>query len=223
MSESVDVVVDEREYRADLPQLFKEHDDVRSVETELLEVGDVIVDGEIVFERKSISDFVGSIQNRRLESQIDRMYKMFEPEKSYVIIEGDMREFWGLTHSDFSPESACGFVGSISARWQCVPLFASNKRNLVDMTTRISRKHIESTERVVREPESSPTRANDDFFSRTVLQLNGVGKSKIDPLRKEFSTVKALSRAKKVELKSISGIGDKTADSIVKQFGGNDD
>lgn len=217
------MVVDEREYRAGIPDMFEAHEDVEQVDTELLDVGDIVAGGDIVFERKSVGDFVGSIQNRRLESQIDRMYEMFGPEKSYVIIEGNMSDFWDLQYSQFSPQSACGYVGSLSARWQCVPLFASNKTNLVDMVTRITRKHKETTKRVVRDPESSPSRAKDDFFSRTVLQLSGVGKSKIEPLREQYGTVKELSMADQSELKSIDGIGSKTAESIIEQFGGNDD
>ena len=220
MSKSIDVVIDEREYRAGLPEMFEDHDDVDEVHTELLETGDIIACGEIVFERKDVGDFVGSIKNRRLESQVERMYRVFEPEKSYVLVEGDMSDFWKLNYSQFSPQSACGFVGTLSARWQCVPLFVSNRTNLVDMVTRIARKHVENTTRVVRDPNSSPSKANDDFFARTVLQLDGVGKSKIDPLREEYSTVKGLSQAKRSELKSIDGIGKKTADNIVKQFGG---
>lgn len=217
------VVVDEREYRAGLPSMFEDHDDVRQVDTELLDVGDIVAGGDVVFERKSVGDFVGSIKNRRLESQIDRMYEMFEPERSYVIIEGDMSDFWSLEYSQFSPQSACGYVGSLSARWQCVPLFASNRTNLVDMVTRITRKHKETTKRVVRDPESSPSRAQNDFFSRTVLQLSGVGKSKIEPLRDKYGTVRSLSEATESELTSIDGIGPKTADSIIEQFGGKDD
>ena len=214
------VIVDERETRANIPGLFEQHPDVDEVETEMLETGDIIVEGQIVFERKDVGDFVQSIKNRRLENQIQGMYELFDPENSYVIVEGDMSDFEDFRYSQFSPESARGYVGSLCARWQCIPLFTSTRWNLVDMVTRISRKHFESTSRVVRDPTKSPTKSNDDFFARTVLQLSGVGKSKIDPLRDRYDSVRELSKASPQELKSIDGIGSKTAESIIKQFGG---
>ena len=216
------VVVDEREKRSNIHLIFDNHSDVAEVETEMLGTGDIIIEGEIVFERKDIGDFVSSIKNRRLENQIADMYELFGPEKSYVLVEGDMSDFEHLNYSQFSSESARGYVGSLSARWQCVPLFTSSRFNLADMATRIARKHIESTSRVVRDPESSPTKANDDFFARTVLQLSGVGKSKIDPLRDRYGSVRELSEASQSELESIDGVGSKTAKSIIKQFGGNE-
>ena len=214
------VVVDEREERVNLSGLFKNHPDVGRVQTEMLDVGDVVVGGEIAFERKSISDFVGSIQNRRLESQIERMYDVFGPANSYVIIEGDMHEFDELSYSQFSSKSARGFVASICARWQCVPLFTSSRQNLADQITRISRKHFEDTNRVVREPQKSPTRKEADFFVKTVLQLDGVGKSKIDPLAERYDSVDELTNATVPDLKAIDGIGTKTAQSIIDQING---
>lgn len=216
------VVVDEREKRSQLDQLYEQHPDVGEVETEMLDVGDVIINNEIVFERKGISDFVSSIKDRRLDSQIEKMYRVFEPQNSYVIVEGDMHEFEELTHSQFSDKAARGYVGSITARWQCIPIFASSRWNLVDMSTRISRKHFDNSERVVRDPGSSPVKATNDFFSRTVLQLDGVGSSKIEPLREQFGSVYALSRANENLLTSVDGIGSKTAKSIVKQFNGEE-
>lgn len=219
----LEVVVDEREKRSGLHKTFERHDDVDEVYTEMLDVGDVIVNGKVVFERKDVGDFVQSIQNRRLENQIQSMYDMFGPENSYVVIEGDMADFEELRYSNFSPKSARGYVASISARWQCVPLFTGNQDRLVDVVTRVSRKHFETTKRVVRDPTSSPSNGSDDFFARTVLQLSGVGSSKIEPLRERYSSVAELSEATVPELKEVDGIGNKTAKTIIEQFGGDDD
>lgn len=223
MSGELQVVIDEREKRSGLHETFQKHDDVSEVETEMLEIGDVIINGTIVFERKTPGDFIGSIQNRRLESQIERMYEIFGPENTYIAIEGDMSDFDNMQYTQFPAKAARGYVGSLSARWQCVPLFTTDQTLMVDTMTRIARKHFESTNRVVRDPTDSPSKGKDDFFARTVLQLSGVGKSKIKPLRKEFESVSQLSEATNDELTSIDGIGNKTAKSIIDQFGGNDD
>lgn len=219
---NVDVVVDMRETRAELPSLFQEHDDVGNVQIDTLDVGDVIVNGEIVFERKDSGDLVSSIQDQRLENQIEKMYDVFGPEKSYLIVESDYDEFEYLPYSQFSSASVYGFVGSISARWQMVPLFTSDREHLVDMVTKISRKHFENTSRVVREPNKSPSTKSSTFFERMVLQLSGVGKSKLEPLKDEFGDMKSLAAATHDELVAIDGIGDSTAEKIRNQIEGND-
>lgn len=218
----VDVIIDQRESRSDMFQLFREHDDVDDVQTEMLDIGDIIANGEIVFERKSKGDFVQSIQNQRLETQIEKMYDVFGPEKSYVLVEADMDAFEYLPYSHFSPASVYGFVGSISARWQMVPLFTSDSEHLVDLVTRIARKHDEDTERVVRGPNDTPTSKNDDFFGRAVLQFSGVGKSKIEPLRDEFGTFEELTNTTQPRLERIPGIGSETAKTIMEELGIDD-
>jgi ERCC4-type nuclease len=218
--EQVDIIVDARESRSSLPDVFEAHDQVNSVRTELLSVGDIIVNEEVVFERKTINDFVSSIQDRRLETQIEQMYQMFGPEKSYVVIEGALSDFEKLQYSKFSPEAAWGYSASITARWQCTPLYVNSKRMLVDQVVRIGRKHFEKTTRVVRKPEASPSVADDDYFSRAVLQLSGIGRSKISPLRRKYSSIENLSKADVESLQEIDGIGSKTATKIVEEFRG---
>ena len=221
MSE-VDVVIDMRESRSDMFELFDSHPDVASVETEMLEVGDIIANGEIAFERKSQGDFVSSIKNRRLENQIEAMYDLFGPQKSYVVVETNYEDFEYLPYSQFTSKSVYGYIGSISARWQMVPLFTSTPEHLVDAVTRIARKHSEDTDRVVREPIKSPSTKSSDFFERTVLQFSGVGKSKIDPLRDEFGSVAELSEATESRLTKIDGIGSSTAESIIEELHSDD-
>lgn len=222
MSKTVDVVIDQRESRSDVIEEFYNHEDVDSVDVEMLDIGDVIVDGEVIFERKSKGDFVQSIQNHRLENQVERMYDLFEPENSYVIVEADYTDFEYLPYSHFSPASVYGFVGSLAARWQMIPLFVSDTEHLVDTVTRVGRKHAEDTERVVRSPTDTPSAANDDYFARAVLQFDGVGKSKIDPLRERFGTIEELVEASEDQLTTIDGIGNSTAESIKKQLGVDD-
>lgn len=215
----VDVVVDSRETRSETAEKYRSHPDVDSTVVDMMDVGDIVINAEVVFERKTIGDFVGSIKNRRLESQIEKMYDMFGAEKSYLVVEGDYSDFEYLPYSSFSPKSVYGYIGTISARWQMVPLFVSDQDKLVDITTRIARKHSEQTSRVVRDPVSAPSRAKDDFFARAVLQFSGVGKSKIDPLREEFGTFEELSKASVDELVEIDGIGSTTAEGILEQLG----
>lgn len=219
----VKAVVDNREPNR-LVALFDMHDDVASVQAEQLEVGDVLisecsgsVDGPVVFERKSPSDFVQSIQDRRMEDQIDRMYNWFTAPRSYVVVEGTIADC--VDASRGMPKTAIyGYIGSLSARWQMVPLFAGYPEMEVDLTTRIARKHFEDTNRVVRSPESAPSRADDSLYMRWLLALDGIGRETAQNIQDELESPEELVEAESDTLTKIDGIGQKRAEQIVMQI-----
>lgn len=219
----VSAVVDNREPNR-LSGLFGLHDDVTSVQEEQLEVGDVlltdessVIDEPVVFERKSPSDFVQSIQDRRMEDQIDRMYNWFGATKSYVVVEGTVSDCVEARRG--MPKTAIyGYIGSLSARWQMVPLFAGYPEMEVDLMTRVARKHFEATNRVVRSPESAPERADDSLYMRWLLALDGVGRETAENIQKELDSPEELVNAESSVLKKIDGVGDKRAEQIMLQI-----
>ena len=224
MSETVaSVVVDAREPK-EFDTLFRNDDYVESVTRQQIPVGDFRcrVDPEnppIVFERKTASDFVKSMKNKRLETQINGMYDTFGPERSFLVIEGDLEDFDFLPRSSFPPESIRGFMGSLCGRWQLVPLFCSDQFHLADMVVRVSRKCVEQTDRVVRSPDSTPNTKDPSFYDRALLQLDGVGPETKDRIKEEFPTLQSLIMNSSPEtLQEIDGIGSGKSSKIVKQI-----
>lgn len=224
MSEEVDrVVIDSRE-PDDVDALFEENDQVKDVQRWQLDVGDYVVrvnedEDPIVFERKTISDFIGSMKNRRLETQVNEMYKKHDPENSFVLVEGDMQDYDFMPHSEFSSKSARGFVASLSGRWQCVPLFCSEKVHLVDMVVRVSRKCIEETDRILRDPDSTPTTADPSFYDKMLIQLDSIGRKTKEEIQKDFDSPQDfIQNADQDSLEEVKGIGSKTAESILDQI-----
>lgn len=226
MVEVDSVTIDARE-PDEFSVLFEEHEDVDRVSMNQIPTGDFLLrpdmeEPAVVFERKSVSDYVGSIKSRRLETQIKMMYEEFGPERSFLLVEGDMDEFDFLPYSDFSSASVRGFTASISARWQCVPLFCSDKVKMVDMAVRVSRKMVEEPSRKVRSPTNTPEQANDTFIDRALLQLDGVGKDTKEKLKERYPSVQYLAEAGEHDLQKIDGIGSTTAEKIVNQLEGQE-
>lgn len=225
---TVDVEVDHRENTDSksgtvYTELFEEEDRVDSVETRELEIGDFIVNDEVVFERKTPSDFVGSMKNQRLEDQISRMYEEFGPENSYLLIEGNIHEFEILPYTQMSANSVFGFIGSVSARWQMVPLFCSNEMHLVNMVVKISRKRFEDADRVVRGPQSTPSKTSDTFLLRALTSLDGIGRETAKSIESEFDSLFDLTTASMDDLEKIDGIGSSRSEQVVKQIRGDYD
>lgn len=206
--------------------LFEEMDDVESVSMKRIPTGDFVVtvdedDDPVVFERKTPSDFIASMKNRRLETQINSMYETFSPERSFLLIEGDMEDFDFMAYSQFSAKSVRGFLASLSARWQCVPLFCTDKFHLADIVCRVSRKCVEDTDRVVRSPDATPNTKNPDFYDRALLQLDGVGPGTKEKLKAAFPSLDDLVSARRDDLERVDGIGSGKSRKIMKQV--NDD
>lgn len=217
--DELSVKVDKREKATnDIVRLFQSHADVAHAEAEQLPVGDILVDDQVVFERKRPKDFVDSIRDRRLDDQISRMYDEFGPENSYLTVAGNVESFRKMIYTNMSKEAVFGFIGSIAARWQMIPLFVGDIGREMELITRIARKHEEKSDRVVRSPESTPSRKSDDYYTKMILQLNGIGRKTAADIRERFSTPIELIVAKPEELEEVDGIGEKTADSIIDQL-----
>ncbi|MEM4898761.1 MAG: ERCC4 domain-containing protein, partial [Pyrobaculum sp.] len=110
---SYTVLVDTREHNEEIIRAIKESG-CGVIKTKL-EVGDYSAGG-FIFERKSVSDFVNSIIDGRLFSQLERLRN--SEMRSVVIIEGDLwRE---LQHRDVSPNAVLGAQLAIYTMGVCI-------------------------------------------------------------------------------------------------------
>ncbi|MEM1902860.1 MAG: ERCC4 domain-containing protein [Pyrobaculum sp.] len=110
---SYTVLVDTREHNEEIIRAIKESG-CGVIKTKL-EVGDYSAGG-FIFERKSVSDFVNSIIDGRLFSQLERL--RISEMRPVVIIEGDLwRE---LQHRDVSPNAVLGAQLAIYTMGVCI-------------------------------------------------------------------------------------------------------
>lgn len=83
------VVVDLREFRSDLPSFI--HGRGMEVSPVTLEVGDYILSPNIVVERKSIADLIGSLASGRLYSQLKAMVSSYPTPALLIEFDSDKR------------------------------------------------------------------------------------------------------------------------------------
>jgi ERCC4-type nuclease len=84
------IVADDRERASGIVDLLREIPDVE-LSIEHLLVGDFVVSGQIIFERKRADDFVASLIDGRLFSQAARLVK--QPLRSACILEGKTEDW----------------------------------------------------------------------------------------------------------------------------------
>ncbi|HEY1695175.1 MAG TPA: ERCC4 domain-containing protein [Polyangiaceae bacterium] len=93
-----------------------------------LDAGDYtteVIQGIAVIERKSVSDFAGSITRSR-ERLDDELRRLCDYRWRTVIVEGDIAEVWRV--ANVHPHSVVGSCASFFARSDCPVLFAGTRR-----------------------------------------------------------------------------------------------
>lgn len=207
----VHVNVDDRE-PASLVRAVREHPDVASVEVIRLSAGDLAIDG-VGFERKTLRDYVGSAMGRSspdLDDQVRRLVERYD--HAYVLLEGNLDGIEGLRTG--VPASAIqGSIASITARLGVPVLPCSDRERLVDMATRIGRKHVEepSTRRL---PTGAITARNEPTAKRMYACIDGIGPRLAAALYESYPSVEALLSASIEELREIDGVGEGRARRI---------
>jgi len=208
--EQVSVIIDSNEEAQN--QQFVEnmvlHEDVEDFTIETLETGDFIIE-DCVFERKTPSDFAGSLQKGRLREQVERLGA--GDKSPYVLVEGDMSDFSDLEHTNIPPKSLRGMTASIIARNKIPVVFCSNAGNLADVSVRIARKSVED----VNEQHVKTDAVQEvPFITKTFMNVEGVGLRTAKDLAKEFSSIQEAIEAEIEELQRVDGVGPKTAEKI---------
>ena len=171
------------------------------IEFTRLKVADYIVKG-VAIERKTISDFIGSIKNKRLLRQLEELQQY---EKKLLIIEGiyeqelytDSKEIEGM-HAN----AIRGFLLSVLLSFKVPILFTkdyqdtakfmdvlSRKKNTRDIGLNVSKKTLDSNER-----------------SQFILEgFPGIGPKTAKKLLKEFGNIKKIMNASEEELREVIG------------------
>jgi ERCC4-type nuclease len=138
-SPEITIVIDTREqqpYGFDLPTVRRK-----------LDVGDYSVDGyehEIVVERKSFDDFIGTIIGSR-ERFGKELSKLSAYQKAIIVVEGNFDDITrpGSYVSGAHPNAILGFVTSLWAEWEIPVMFCSNRQMAVYFVKEYLRKWVE--------------------------------------------------------------------------------
>ena len=92
------------------------------VEFKQLEVADFLI-GDVAIERKTVSDFISSMMNKRMINQLEDLQQY---ENRFLIIEGLENEELYHEKSGVNPNAIRGFLLSIILKWRVPVIYSKN-------------------------------------------------------------------------------------------------
>ena len=198
--------VDHSERRARLLDLVQ-HSETFDVQMVRLDVGDYLIDGGVLVERKTYADLAVSLADGRLFPQAARLAQ--SPHRPVVLIEGPAP----IRMPDVHPHALQGAVVSLAVMWRLPVLHADDPEDSLRILQCLARQASRADRPILRRYDRKPKR----LASRRlyVLQgLPGVGPALAHRLLIEFGSVERVMAADEGALTRVRGVGPNKAARI---------
>lgn len=195
--------VDSREHSSSVPALLAAFSDI-TLSFSALPSADYLLSDDVAVERKSASDFVSSILDRRLFGQTTRMKVLFP--RAMLIIEGDLTQ---VPHS-IDMEAIRGALAFLTVREGITVLQVKDSTETAAMLRIMARHAQERRGQPVSLREPRP-QIEELYSSYLVEGLPGVGPRRARMLLEHFGSPAAIMCAAAEELSKVPGIGKKSA------------
>ncbi len=182
-----------------------------SVRTGQLESADYLVSGRVGVEMKKVPDFVASLIDGRLLEQVRGLKKNFE--KAVLIIEGE-EDIYSVRK--VHPNAIRGMLASIVLDFGVPVLYTKNPRDTASLLA-VMAKREQDKGRDFSYHEKKP-HSSQEQMEFTVSSFPGIGPQMAKKLLGSFGSIRNLVNASKEGLQEIEGIGEKTAERLVKMF-----
>lgn len=202
----VPVIIDTREKQSLVGASLIEES--ANIEFEKLDVGDYLV-GDVIIERKAFSDFVSSIVNKRLISQLTDMK---EYKKSILIVEG----FYYDYESSFVHENAVrGMILSALLDFDVKVVFTEDEEDtakfLLVLAKRQEKGFVKSSMRLKKSSMSFEEQ------KKFILEgFPGIGPVTSEKLLEHYRTLENVFFASREEIREIGNLDEKKAESFRK-------
>ncbi len=201
------IVADDREVSSAVPAALQKLPGVQVI-FKRLPIGDYIVDGRCVFERKTVVDFAGSIADGRLFAQATRLVSLTQP--AALILEGRSAD---LAATQMRRESLQGAMISLSLIFH-LPVLRALDANETAHLMLYAAKQIRRHESDNGFAHARKPKRKRRMQLRILQGLPGIGPNRAEQLLDSFGTVEAVMTATQERLQEIEGIGTKTAAAI---------
>jgi Fanconi anemia group M protein len=198
--------VDSRERSSPVPALLAAFPDV-TLSFAALPSADYLLSDDVAVERKTASDFVASILDRRLFGQTTRMKVLFP--RAMLIIEGDLSQ---MPHS-IDIEAIRGALAFLTVREGITVLQLSDASETAAMLRIMARHAQERMGQPVSLREPRP-QIEELYAAYLVEGLPGIGPRRARMLLAHFGSPAAIMCAAVEELAKVPGIGKKSAQRI---------
>ena len=170
------------------------------VEFKTLKVGDYLVNN-VAIERKTVSDFINSMVNKRLSKQLEELQQYKE---RLLIIEGiDEQELYVDSENKMGmhPNAIRGFLISILLKYKTPIIYAKDYKDTAKFLSVLAKREIKESSLNV-----SKKNLNKKERMQFILEgFPGIGPKTAKKLLKKFGTLKNLLNADLEELKKEMG------------------
>jgi len=177
-----------------------------NIQHEHLEIGDYLIEDTII-ERKTFQDFVGSMLNKRLLSQLKEIKKY---PKHFLIIEG-----FEYNYDKFNvhKNAVRGMLLSIATDYHVPIIYTEDEEDTVNFLILLARKYERpKPENAIRQTKTHKTKEEQKQF---ILEgFPGIGPVAAKNLLKKFESLDKIFNAKEGELKEI----EKMDENKIKNF-----
>lgn len=181
------------------------------VVSEQLVVADYLLSDRVGVERKTFDDFLGSIVDKRLFSQVVRLVDAYEAPLLVLEGEGSLFDRRGL-----HPNAVRGALASLAVDYRIPVLVSRSPRETAELLVAIARREQKEEKREVG-IRGKPRLMSISEQQRFIVEsLPGVGPLLAKSLLKKFGTVEKVMTAEEKELMEAEKIGEKTARMIRK-------
>ncbi len=201
------VIIDTRERGTNLSKNLIELG--MNVEVKTLATADIIASDRVGIERKTIPDFVNSIIDKRIFTQIKDLKNNFEV--PLIILEGE-EDIYSVRN--IHPNAIRGMLATIVTAFKIPLIRTKDSQDTAELVKSIATKEQKSTDKEISiRTDKTPmtTKEQQEFI---IESFPGVGPSLARALLREFKTIKKIVNSKKENLEKIEKIGTKKAKDI---------
>ena len=180
------------------------------VKEQLLDVGDYII-GNTIIERKTISDFISSMLNKRLLKQVLEL-KESDFENKLLILEGYEEEEL-YDRGNLNNNAIRGMLLSILLDHKIGIIFTKDWQDTTDFLELLLKRQKKKPREIslVAKPRFNNIFEQQEFI---IESFPGIGKALAREILKKFKSIKAFVNANLSDLMSIKKLGEKKARKI---------
>ncbi len=179
-----------------------------NIDLQKLETADYVLSSRVGVEYKTQKDFVDSIIDGRLLSQLKTLVQCFE--RPLVVVEGDEDIF---SQRNIHANAIRGMIATIAVSYGIPLIFTKNFRETSALLAVIAKREQEEVQREVQFHTKKPLTMK-EIQEYVVSAFPSVGTSLARDLLKSLGSVKNIVNASEKALKDVEGVGDKIAKNI---------
>ncbi len=177
------------------------------VELTKLDIADYLLSERVAVEHKTVKDFVDSIIDGRLLSQLSALKKY---ERPLIIIEGEEDIYF---QRKIHPNSIRGALATIIISYGIPIIQTKSHKETTGLFLMIARREADPSKKDMTFHTFKPL-TDKELQEYIISAFPGVGAILAKPILRKFGTIKKIVNAEEEELKQVELIGDKKAKRI---------